>query len=71
MANLPGNVKGDIESFSAKAVDRISFTLSGDREVVWGSAEESELKGQVLSALLSVEASVYDVSAPRDPITRK
>lgn len=71
VANLPGNVKGDIESFSAKAVDRISFTLSGDREVVWGSAEESELKGQVLSALLSVEASVYDVSAPRDPITRK
>ncbi len=71
VANLPDGVKADIESFSAKAVDRISFKLSGGREVVWGSAEESELKGQVLSALLSVEASVYDVSAPRDPITRK
>nr|WP_231979907.1 FtsQ-type POTRA domain-containing protein [Tessaracoccus coleopterorum] len=64
-------VDGQIRSFSATAVDRIGFDLTGDREVVWGSAEESELKGEVLAALLSVEAEVYDVSAPRNPITRK
>lgn len=71
VANLPPAVDGEIESFTAEAVDRIGFGLTGDREVVWGSAEESELKSEVLAALLSVEAEVYDVSAPRNPITRK
>ena len=71
VANLPESVHGEIEGFHATAVDRIGFELTGDREVVWGSSEESELKGEVLAALLSVEASVFDVSAPRNPITRK
>lgn len=71
VTHLPEAVKRDVRSFEADAVDRISFTLSGKREVVWGSAEDSELKAEVLAALLSVDASVYDVSAPRNPITKK
>lgn len=71
VTHLPEGVKGDVRSFEAEAVDRISLTISGKREIVWGSAEDSQLKGEVLAALLSVDASVYDVSAPRNPITRK
>ncbi len=71
VANIPESVRGQVSDFSAQAVDRITFRLSADREVVWGSAEESALKGQVLSALLAVDASTYDVSAPRNPITKK
>lgn len=51
------------------AVDRIVLMLPGERAVVWGSADDSALKAEVLSALLSVEASVYDVSAPMHPTT--
>lgn len=68
---LPEQLRGDIEQFSAKAVDRITFTLKGGKQVMWGSAEDSALKAEVIGALLSVDAKVYDVSAPRNPITKK
>ena len=56
---------------TAEAVDRITLTLEGGRTLVWGSAEESELKAEVAAALFaSVEAEVYDVSAPRHPTTK-
>lgn len=71
VAHLPDAVEDKVRTFEADAVDRISFTLGDKREVIWGSAEDSALKSEVLSALLTVDASVYDVSAPRNPITRK
>ena len=53
------------------SVDRITLTLTEGRTLVWGSAEESELKSQVAAALFaSTEAEVYDVSAPRHPTTK-
>ncbi|WP_130873810.1 cell division protein FtsQ/DivIB [[Pseudopropionibacterium] massiliense] len=54
----------------ASAVDRIEIQLSDGDTVVWGSAEQSQVKARVLSVLLSQEASVYDVSAPHAPTTR-
>ena len=67
---LPDDVSGKVRSFQADAVDQIEFHLSGGRTVVWGSADESDLKAQVLTALLTVDASVYDVSAPLHPTTK-
>lgn len=66
---IPAEVRPEVWRMTAEAVDRITLTLTGGRTVVWGSAEESELKSEVLSALLSVDATVYDVSAPRHPTT--
>ena len=64
-------VLGDrITLLQASAVDRIEIQLSDGDTVVWGSAEQSHVKAQVLSVLLSQEASVYDVSAPHAPTTR-
>ncbi|MDO5094387.1 MAG: FtsQ-type POTRA domain-containing protein [Propionibacteriaceae bacterium] len=54
----------------ATAVDQIEIRLDDGDTVVWGSADESELKAQVLAVLLKQEASVYDVSAPEAPTTR-
>ena len=64
-------VLGDrITLLKASAVDRIEIQLSDGDTVVWGSAEQSQVKAQVLSVLLSQDASVYDVSAPHAPTTR-
>lgn len=38
--------------------------------VVWGSVDESALKAEVLAALLTTDAGVYDVSSPSTPVTR-
>lgn len=66
---LPQEVRPDTVRLTAEAVDRITVTLAAGRTIVWGSAEESGLKSEVVSALLSVEAKTYDVSAPRHPTT--
>lgn len=68
--NVPPDVRAEVVSIQAEAVDRISLVLDGGRTVVWGSAEESPLKAEVLATLLSVEAEIYDVSAPGHPTTR-
>lgn len=46
-ANIPDDLRPQVSLLTAEAVDRIDFTLSDDREIVWGSAEESQLKGDV------------------------
>lgn len=67
--HLPEELRPETVRMTAEAVDRITVSLEGDRMIVWGSAEESALKSEVVSALMSVEAEVYDVSAPRHPTT--
>ena len=67
---IPADVVPEVTGVTAAAVDSITLQLTGDRQVVWGSAEQSELKSEVLGTLLQVEASVYDVSAPTYPTTR-
>ncbi len=70
-ATIPDALRPEVVRLTAEAVDRITVVLDGDRRLVWGSAEESELKAEVAAALFaSVEAEVYDVSAPRHPTTK-
>ncbi len=69
VTHLPEAVRADMVSMSVEAIDSITVKLSGKRTVEWGSADDSELKGQVLSALLSTDARAYDVSAPLHPTT--
>lgn len=68
--HLPQELLPRVEIISADAVDQIEIALGDGDVVVWGSAEQSELKAEVLTALLSVEAEVYDVSAPGHPTTK-
>jgi cell division protein FtsQ len=39
-------------------------------KVVWGSADDSGRKAEVLSVLMHRKAQVYDVSAPDLPVTK-
>lgn len=70
VAALPGDVAATIDHVEVESVDTISFVLRDGREVVWGSAEDTRLKAEVLPALLEQEGSVFDVSVPARPTVR-
>lgn len=70
VSHLPESLLPRVERVQAKAVDRITLQLEGGDLVVWGSAEESALKADVLLVLLEVDATLYDVSAPSYPTTK-
>jgi cell division protein FtsQ len=52
-----------------ETIDQITLVLRDERIVRWGNAEQSEQKAEVLAALLSRKAAVYDVSVPGSPTT--
>jgi len=54
----------------AEGRDSITLRLRGGARVFWGSAEQSDVKSQVLDVLLKQKGSVYDVSAPAYPTRR-
>jgi cell division protein FtsQ len=66
---LPEELLGRVETFDVRSIDDITFRLEGGARVVWGSAEYSEAKAEVLAILLEQEARTYDVSAPGRPTT--
>lgn len=68
--HLPEELLPRVQVITADALDQIEISLTDGDVVVWGSAEQSELKAEVLTALLVVEAEVYDVSAPGHPTTK-
>jgi cell division protein FtsQ len=69
-AALPADLRGRVRSIVAESPDSITLELDGDVKVVWGSAERSDRKTEVLLALMHRSAKVYDVSAPELPVTQ-
>ena len=67
---LPDDLSGRIDHVEVATVDQITLVLRDRREVLWGSAEESALKAQVIDRLLAEEGTVYDVSVPGSPTVR-
>ena len=73
---LPLDVLSKLSNASAPSVDAVELKLVDGQTIIWGNAGEKELKAKVLQALLKVPADpknpvrVYDVSAPRHPVTR-
>jgi cell division protein FtsQ len=73
---LPPDVLARLSDASATSADAVELKLVDGQTVVWGNAGEKELKAKVLAALLKAPADpknpvrVYDVSAPRHPVTR-
>jgi len=64
---LPADLLPHVQSVSAVTRDSITLSLDDGRQVVWGSADQSALKAQVLAPLLNVPGTVYNVSAPDNP----
>lgn len=50
--------------------DSIELKFKDGRQVIWGSAEQSDLKSRVLEDLLPLGGKVFDVSAPAFPTRR-
>ncbi len=71
IAALPASVIDDMKRVRAHSMDSISLMLRDGKEVVWGSAAESDRKVEVLAVLLRQRAKVYDVSVPEQPTTQR
>lgn len=69
VAALPRDLAGKVDYVTVATVDQISLVLRDGRTVDWGSAEQSELKAQVLVPLLKRPAQRFDVSVPGQPTT--
>lgn len=67
VAALPRTLARRVERVDATTMDSIRLQLAGGREVVWGSAEQSALKAEVLAALVQRKGAVLDVSVPSAP----
>jgi len=75
LEQLPDDLLSQVESVAAQTQDTVTMQLrDGGPRIDWGSADETPLKTAVLAALRAAPeaggASVFDVSAPRMPITR-
>lgn len=68
-AALPDALRAEVATVSAATLDDVRLTLRSGAEVIWGSAEQTALKADVLQALLVTGAATYDVSAPATPTT--
>jgi cell division protein FtsQ len=69
-AALPVALRAEVGSISATSPDSITLNLSSGVKVVWGSADDSGRKAEVLTVLMHRKAKVYDVSAPDLPVTK-
>ena len=66
---LPSEIDRQVDHVEVATVDQISLVLRDGKTVVWGSAEDSEAKAEVLEELLRQPAHTYDVSVPGQPTT--
>ncbi|MUN64121.1 FtsQ-type POTRA domain-containing protein [Kocuria sediminis] len=75
LAALPESVLAQLRTASAESLSSVELTFSDGRTVVWGTAEDSELKAQVLRELVEARGAgsgveTYDVSSPTRPVVR-
>jgi cell division protein FtsQ len=70
LSQLPPDLLAQVADAGAQTPNQIRFALTDGAEVIWGSADDAELKIAVLTTLRTVPAAVYDISAPLSPITR-
>ncbi|WP_431782251.1 cell division protein FtsQ/DivIB [Streptomyces chumphonensis] len=67
--HLPPGARKATRTLRVRSYDSVTLELTGDRTVLWGSAEEGGAKAKVLTALLKAEpdAAHYNVSVPTAP----
>ena len=70
IASLPSTIAARVDTVEVDSVDQISLLLRNGRKVVWGSAEDSAQKAEVLAVLLRRPSQTIDVTVPGRPTTR-
>jgi cell division protein FtsQ len=68
---VPLTIRGQVRSVRATSPEEVTLQLTRGRTVVWGDPGFGRRKGLVLAVLLTRKASVYDVSVPDAPTTRR
>jgi cell division protein FtsQ len=66
---MPQDLASRVDHVEVETIDRISLVLQDGRTVMWGSADQSAEKAEVLATLLHQDAQRYDVSVPAQPTT--
>jgi len=66
---LPPRIAGRVDAVDVVSVDEIKLVLANGRKVIWGSAENSDQKAEVLAVLLQRPGNQIDVSVPGRPTT--
>jgi cell division protein FtsQ len=70
-AALPSKLRGRVDRMTASNGDAVALVLESGHTVNWGSSSDSELKAQIVTALLKREPkSSIDVSSPHNPAVR-
>jgi cell division protein FtsQ len=67
---LPEGIARRVDVVEVATVDEIELVLGSGRRVLWGSAEDSDQKAEVLAVLLARPGQQIDVSVPGRPTTR-
>ena len=67
---LPPAIAGRVDAVDVASVDEIQLVLGNGRKVIWGSAEDSDEKAEVLAVLLKQPGNQIDVTVPGRPTTR-
>ncbi|MDR1213369.1 MAG: FtsQ-type POTRA domain-containing protein [Propionibacteriaceae bacterium] len=67
---LPETIRQQTRSLESQSVDRIEIHLLSGATIMWGSADQSDRKAEVIAGLINVPATYYDVSVPSHPATR-
>lgn len=72
VSSLPEDLTTRVDHVEVATVDQVTLVLRDGRQVLWGSAEQSDLKSEVIDQLLlaAPRAGVYDVSVPGNPTVR-
>lgn len=74
LVSVPRSVLEATATIAAPTPSDIRLSLHSGQTVLWGGADESQLKADVLAALLETQdpavAVVLDVSAPETPVVR-
>ncbi|MGP9694960.1 cell division protein FtsQ/DivIB [Brachybacterium sp. AOP25-B2-12] len=72
--SLPEDLRGRVSGISATTTSDVTLTVALDggasKSVVWGDAQDADLKARVTAALLPREGTVIDVTSPVAPVTR-
>ena len=67
---LPGRLRERVDQLQATSPTTIQLVLDSGVRVSWGSSESSELKSDIVLALLEQKPRAIDVSAPHHPAVR-
>ena len=70
IGSLPPAIASRVDTVDVSSVDKIELVLGNGRRVLWGSADDSGQKAEVLAVLLRRPGQQIDVSVPARPTTR-